>query len=100
MSPQEPCSIIDTIKMVNPEGLNNYFAARINNNSDLVDLRTTITSDCDIELLDTTNKECLSVLRHTTAHIMAEAVQNLSRSQDNHRSCHGQWLFYDFDFRP
>ena len=57
VSPQEPCSIIDIIKMVNPEGLNNYCAAKINNDATLVDLRTTITSDCDIELLDTTNKE-------------------------------------------
>ena len=77
VSLQEPCSIIDIIKMVNPDGLNNYCAAKINNEPALVDLRTTVTADCDIELLDTSNKECLSVLRHTTAHIMAEAVQNL-----------------------
>ena len=101
VSPQEPCSIIDIIKMVNPEGLNNYCAARINNNSDLVDLRTTITSDCDIELLDTTNKECLSVLRHTTAHIMAEAVQNLfPEAKITIGPATDNGFFYDFDFRP
>ena len=33
VSPQEPCSIIDIIKMVNPDGLNNYCAAKINNES-------------------------------------------------------------------
>ena len=48
VSVEQPCSIIDIIKMVNPEGLNNYCAAKLNGT--LVDLRTTITSDCDIEL--------------------------------------------------
>ena len=101
VSPQEPCSIIDIIKMVNPEGLNNYCAAKINNDATLVDLRTTITSDCDIELLDTTNKECLSVLRHTTAHILAEAVQNLfPEAKITIGPATDNGFFYDFDFRP
>ena len=101
VSPQEPCSIIDIIKMVNPDGLNNYCAAKINNESTLVDLRTTITSDCSIELLDTSNKECLSVLRHTTAHIMAEAVQNLfPEAKITIGPATDNGFFYDFDFRP
>ena len=28
VSPEQPCSIIDIIKMVNPDGLNNYCAAK------------------------------------------------------------------------
>ena len=98
---EEPCSIIDIIKMVNPDGLNNYCAAKINIDPNLIDLRTTITSDCDIELLDTSNKECLSVLRHTTAHIMAEAVQNLfPEAKITIGPATDNGFFYDFDFRP
>ena len=101
VSLQEPCSIIDIIKMVNPDGLNNYCAAKINNEPTLVDLRTTVTADCDIELLDTSNKECLSVLRHTTAHIMAEAVQNLfPEAKITIGPATDNGFFYDFDFRP
>ena len=101
VSPEQPCSIIDIIKMVNPDGLNNYCAAKINNNPELTDLRTTIATDCDIELLDTTNKECLSVLRHTTAHIMAEAVQNLfPEAKITIGPATENGFFYDFDFRP
>ena len=101
VSVPEQSSIIDIIKMVNPEGLNNYCAARINNESTLIDLRTTVTSDCDIELLDTSNKECLSVLRHTTAHIMAEAVQNLfPEAKITIGPATDNGFFYDFDFRP
>jgi len=101
VSPQEPCSIIDIIKMVNPEGLNNYCAAKIGNETTLTDLRTTIDTDCDIELLDTSCKECLSVLRHTTAHIMAEAVQNLfPEAKVTIGPATDNGFFYDFDFRP
>ena len=101
VSIEQPCSIIDIIKMVNPEGLNNYCVARINNESKLIDLRTTITTDCDIELLDTSRKECLEVLRHTTAHIMAEAVQNLfPEAKVTIGPATENGYFYDFDFRP
>lgn len=101
VSPEGPCSIIDIIKMVNPDGLNNYCAAKINNESKLIDLRTTVTTDCSIELLDTSNKECLSVLRHTTAHIMAEAVQNLfPEAKITIGPATDNGFFYDFDFRP
>ena len=99
VSIEQPCSIIDIIKMVNPEGLNNYCVAKIDGK--LIDLRTTITTDCDIELLDTTSKEALPVLRHTTAHIMAEAVQNLfPEAKITIGPATENGYFYDFDFRP
>ena len=99
VSPQEPCSIIDIIKMVNPEGLNNYCAAKVNGT--LEDLRTTITADCDIELLDSSHEESLPILRHTTAHIMAEAVKHLfPEAKLTIGPSTDKGFFYDFDFRP
>ena len=70
-----PCSIIDLILQKKPEDLNNYCAAKID--GQVVDLRDVIEHDCEIELLDKTAPESLAVLRHTTAHIMAEAVKHL-----------------------
>ena len=99
VSIEQPCSIIDIIKMVNPEGLNNYCAAKVNGT--LEDLRTTIDSDCDIELLDASHEESLPILRHTTAHIMAEAVKHLfPEAKLTIGPSTDKGFFYDFDFRP
>ena len=99
LSIEQPCSIIDIVKMVNPEGLNNYCAAKMNGT--LVDLRTTIDSDCDIELLDASHEESLPILRHTTAHIMAEAVKHLfPEAKLTIGPSTDKGFFYDFDFRP
>ena len=46
-------------------------------NGEVVDLRTELTEDCTLNLLTANDKEGLKVLRHTTSHVMAQAVQNL-----------------------
>ena len=43
----------------------------------VVDLRTTVDSDCCLEILTVKDPEGLATLRHTTSHVMAEAVLNL-----------------------
>ncbi len=50
-------------------------AAKVNN--DLKDLSTTITTDSNIELITSKNAESLHVLRHTTAHVFAQALLRL-----------------------
>ena len=47
-------------------------AAKVNNK--LIDITTTITTDSKIELITTKSKESLEILRHTTAHIFAQAI--------------------------
>ncbi|NQZ84505.1 MAG: threonine--tRNA ligase [Nanoarchaeales archaeon] len=47
-------------------------AAKIN--GVLSDLTTTIEDDCEIELLTPKNVESLEILRHTTAHVFAQAM--------------------------
>ena len=94
-----PCSIIDMILKLKPEELNNYCAAKINGN--VVDLRDVIENDCDIELLDKDAPESLAILRHTTAHIMAEAVKHLyPEAKLTIGPSTDKGFFYDFDFRP
>ena len=95
----EPCSIIDLILRVNPEVLNSFCVAKINGN--LVDLRDEITEDCEIELLDKDAPESLTVLRHTTAHIMAEAVKHLfPDAKFTIGPATDKGFFYDFEHAP
>lgn len=94
-----PCSILDMILKVDPENLNNYCAARIGDR--VVDLRDVVDTDCEIELLDKTAPESLSILRHTTAHIMAEAVQHLfPDAKITIGPTTDKGFFYDFDHKP
>lgn len=94
-----PCSIIDLILKRDPDNLNNYCAARIGDR--VVDLREVIDEDCEIELLDKTAPESLAILRHTTAHIMAEAVKHLfPDAKLTIGPTTDKGFFYDFDHKP
>ena len=67
----------------------------------VVDLRTVVDSDCELSILTANEKAGLATLRHTTAHVMAEAVKRLfpdakltiGPSIDN-------GFYYDFDHAP
>ena len=43
-------------------------------NGKIVDLRTKVTEDADLNIITANDPEGLKVIRHTTAHILAEAV--------------------------
>ncbi|MBR6665419.1 MAG: threonine--tRNA ligase [Lachnospiraceae bacterium] len=67
----------------------------------VVDLRTVVDTDCELSILTANDKAGLATLRHTTAHVMAEAVKRLfpdakltiGPSIDN-------GFYYDFDHAP
>ena len=50
-------------------------AAQVNGKT--VDLRTRISEDCQLNILTANDKEGLAALRHTTSHVLAEAVKHL-----------------------
>ena len=70
-------------------------------NGKVMDLRTIIDYDCRLSILTANDKAGLAALRHTTAHVMAEAVKRLfpdakltiGPSIDN-------GFYYDFDHAP
>ncbi len=70
-------------------------------NGKVVDLRTVVEEDCELNILTANDKEGLAVLRHTTSHVLAEAVKNLfpdakitiGPSIEN-------GFYYDFDHAP
>lgn len=46
-------------------------------NGETVDLRTVVEQDCQLEICTARDPEGLSALRHTTSHVLAEAVKRL-----------------------
>lgn len=46
-------------------------------NGEVKDLRTELLEDCELNILTANDKKGLAVLRHTTSHVLAEAVKNL-----------------------
>lgn len=68
---------------------------------EVVDLRTVVEADCSLSILTAQDKAGLAALRHTTSHVMAEAVKRLfpeaklaiGPSIDN-------GFYYDFEAAP
>ncbi len=46
-------------------------------NGELVDLSWVIDADCDLQIITLKDKEGLEVYRHTTSHVLAQAVKNI-----------------------
>lgn len=90
-------SIIDIAKDIS-EGLARVACAG-EVNGEVKDLRTVIDADCELNILTASDPKGLAVYRHTTAHVMAEAVKRLfpeakltiGPSIDN-------GFYYDFDY--
>ncbi len=79
------------------EGLKrNAVAAKINEN--ICDLSTKLNNNDKVEILTSKSPESLEVLRHTTAHILAQAVQNLyPDAKIAIGPCVENGFYYDFD---
>lgn len=90
---------IKVSEVINELGLDgDFIGARLG--KDLVDLQYEIKRDHDIEFIKNNSKEALFYIRHTSAHVMAEAVQKLFPGVkvtigpviDN-------GFYYDFDYK-
>ena len=46
-------------------------------NGEVVDLRTVVDADCELNILTANDAKGLSTLRHTASHVLAEAVKNV-----------------------
>ncbi len=68
-------SVIDIAKDIS-EGLARVATAG-EVNGEVVDLRTVINSDCELNILTANDEKGLAALRHTTSHVLAEAVKRL-----------------------
>ena len=70
-------------------------------NGEIVDLRTIIEEDCELNIVTANDEAGLRVIRHTASHIMAEAVKRLF---PNAKVAIGPAIddgfYYDFDHTP
>ena len=46
-------------------------------NGEVVDLRTMVEDDCELNIITTRDEASLPIIRHTASHILAEAVKKL-----------------------
>ena len=92
-------TIIDIARDIS-EGLGRAACAGLVN-GEVKDLRTTIEEDCELSILTLHDAEGLRVLRHTTSHVLAEAVKRLF---PNAKCAIGpaidEGFYYDFDAEP
>ena len=70
-------------------------------NGEVVDLRTVVDSDCELNILTQKDKEGIRVVRHTCSHVLAEAVKHLF---PNAKLAIGpsidEGFYYDFEAEP
>ena len=67
----------------------------------IVDLRTEVSSDCELNIITATDAEGLKVIRHTASHVMAEAVKRLfPDAKVAIGPAIADGFYYDFDHAP
>ena len=65
------------------------------------DLRTTITTDCTLNILTANDAEGIKVLRHTCSHVLAEAVKRIRPdAKVTIGPAIDEGFYYDFDTEP
>ena len=92
-------SVLDIAKSIS-EGLARVAVCGKVNGSELVDLNAPIENDCELEIITNKSPEYMEVLRHSTAHVLAQAVKTIFPTA----KC---WVgpatkdgfYYDFDFK-
>ena len=92
-------SYIEILSSVDPKLLSSYVAVKMGDA--VVDLRDVPADGVCAELVGLESKEALSVLRHTTTHIMAEAVKHLfPEAKLTIGPATETGFFYDFECTP
>lgn len=70
-------------------------------NGTIVDLRTTVDADCELNIVTANEKEGLKVIRHTASHVMAQAVKRLfPDAKVAIGPAIEEGFYYDFDNAP
>ena len=90
---------LDVAKSISDGFARNCVAMELN--SELVDLNTTITHDANVRLITTKDPEALEVLRHSAAHVMAQAVLHLYKDAKlTIGPSVEDGFYYDIDMEP
>ena len=67
----------------------------------IVDLRTVLDSDCELNIVTASDPEGLKVIRHTASHVLAQAVKTLfPNAKVTIGPAIEDGFYYDFDAEP
>ena len=92
-------SVIDIAKDIS-EGLARVACAG-EVNGEIVDLRTEISEDCELNIVTQNDPEGLRVIRHTASHVLAEAVKRLfPEAKVTIGPAIDEGFYYDFESAP
>ena len=95
----EAKAVIDIAKDISEGLARAACAAEVN--GEVVDLRTVVDSDCELNILTVSDPKGLAAYRHTAAHVMAEAVKNLyPEAKLAIGPAIENGFYYDFDCKP
>ena len=90
---------LDVAKSISEGLARNCVAMALNAN--LVDLNTVITEDAEVRLITTKDPEALDILRHSAAHVMAQAVLHLYKDAKlTIGPAVEDGFYYDIDMEP
>ena len=68
--------------------------------NELIDLDTKLDKDCTLEIVTTKSEEYKKILRHTTSHVLAQAVKSIyPKAKLAIGPATDEGYYYDFDFR-
>jgi threonyl-tRNA synthetase len=73
---EEP-TVLEVAASIGPRLAKDTLGAKFNDNPDVQDLRTIVPNGTKIKIITIKDKESLEVVRHSAAHVMAQAVQEL-----------------------
>jgi len=90
---------LDVAKSISENLARNCVAMELD--SGIIDLNTEITRDSRIKLLTSKDKEALVILRHSAAHVMAQAILHLYKDAKlTIGPVVGDEFYYDIDMEP
>ncbi len=90
---------LDVAKSISEGFERNCIAMQLN--SDLVDLNTKIAQDSQISLITTKDPEAIKILRHSAAHVMAQAILHLYKDAKlTIGPAVEDGFYYDIDMEP
>ncbi len=96
---ENPPSGLDVASAISPGLARECVAVQID--AHLVDLETIITADARVRLITTRDPEALEILRHSAAHVMAQAVRHLyPEAQLTIGPVVEDGFYYDIDMPP
>ena len=70
-------SVLDVAKSISPKLAQNTVGALINSQTEISDLRQILKNQDQVKIVALPSKESLEVVRHSSAHVLAQAVQEL-----------------------